>query len=558
MALRDEATSSIFNAESTRRVWCQSPLAHYTLETQRYVQPARCIPLCRPGRDIIVLPGNHEPTKQAWELYRDVLGLSDDDVVWTSGSKYNMDDDMDALTLHELKRRIRSKTDELADDHWLLVPYAPQPNFFRWARPLLIELGDSASWFGETTDWLAKYGDKGLLHRHMDSLDTPSVIETIDNTICVPRGFVCETTEHLLAARELLGDTEVIIKPLSGATGVGIELCPTRDRLENYTFSMGAVNLEEMLELDLDPSGEAISPAIHYIGNEFVGDYMLDQIMSGCEYTGWQRTTVNKEFAQEATRSMRTFLQVAQPTGAGGCDFLSAGGMPFLTDMNTGRFNGAHAPRQFFEMYAPPGSEFYCSKKVMAANINMSQCWELLKQTGLAFVPGQSTMGVFPILFLHGLKVQMLVIGETVAVIQDLWIRAQLVLDVDSELLCAADTRDHAGALADCSEICAICLCPPEQPVELGCAHAFCGRCLMTAHESNHNRCPVCRHEHMLDPIALRDNMQAYRAAYSNWRKGGTKGAHGEPDIISKVPLDVDNLGPDLEQLISGEAKKKV
>jgi hypothetical protein len=111
--------------------------------------------------------------------------------------------------------------------------------------------------------------------------------------------------------------------------------------------------------------------------------------------------------------------------------------------------------------------------------------------------------------------------------------------------------------LADCPEICAICLSPPEQPVELGCAHAFCGRCLLTAHESSHNRCPVCRHEHMLDPIALRDKMKAYRAAYSNWRKGGTKGAHGEPDIIGKVAVDVLKLGPDLEQLISGDDAKK-
>ena len=170
----------------------------------------------------------------------------------------------------------------------------------------------------------------------------------IDPTISVPRGYVCETTEHLLAARELLNDTECCIKPLAGATGVGIVLCPTNDFLESYDFPLGAVNLEELLELDTDGNGEAVSPAVHYLGGQTVGEYMLDQIMSGCEYTGWQRTVVSPAFVDEASRAMSSFLRVAQPQGAGGVDFLSAGGKPFLTDVNSGRFNGAHRKRLLF------------------------------------------------------------------------------------------------------------------------------------------------------------------------------------------------------------------
>lgn len=275
--------------DSARRVWCQSPLPHYTLETQRYVQPARCIPLVRPGRDLIVLPGNHQPTRQMWEFNKTILGLDDAQAIWTGGARYNMDQDMCALTLSELKRRITAQTRDCKDCRWLLVPYAPQPEFVRWAAPLIIELqggGIQVTVFGETPEWLHKYGDKGLLHRHMDRLDEPSAIEKIDPDIVVPRGYVCETVEHLLAARELLGDTECCIKPLAGATGVGIVLQPTLEFLQSYEFPLGPVNVEEFLKLDVDEEGEAISPAVHYLGSEMVGDYMLDQIMDGCAYTG--------------------------------------------------------------------------------------------------------------------------------------------------------------------------------------------------------------------------------------------------------------------------------
>lgn len=32
---------------------------------------------------------------------------------------------------------------------------------------------------------------------------------------------------------------------------------------------------------------------------------------------------------------------------------LAVGGKPVLTDVNTGRFNGAHSPKLFMELYAP-------------------------------------------------------------------------------------------------------------------------------------------------------------------------------------------------------------
>ena len=543
--------------ENSRRVWCQSPLPHYTLSHQRYVQPARCIPLLRPGVDLIVLPGGHEPTLKMWEFNRDVLGLKEEQVVWTQGKLYNMDKDMDALTVVELKRRLLKQSEE--NDHWLLVPYAPNPEFDRWAQPFIESLtksGASVSVFGESEDWLRKYGDKGLLHRHMDALDEPSEIEKIDSTIVVPRGYVCETTEHLLAARELLSDTECCIKPLAGATGVGIVLCPTNDFLREYDFPLGAVNLEEFLELDTDSNGEAVSPAVHYLGSETIGGYMLDQIMSGCEYVGWQRTVVSKDFVNEAYRSIRSFLEASKPQGAGGVDFLSVDGKPYLTDINTGRFNGAHASRLFFEMHAPHDYEFYCSKKTLRPHIDLSTAWRMLQDAGLAFIPGKTTEGVFPVLCLYGVKTQFLVVGKDREAVNRLLCQSNIILDSDHHVLDrvrGAQATAHAGTpMANTTEICGICLSAPEAPIELGCSHMFCGRCLLTAHQQHHQRCPICRHEHVLDPIALRDKMNAYRAGYSNWRKGQAKGAHGEPEIIHRVAVDYKPSGTTV-QTVDGE-----
>ncbi len=424
-----------------RRVWCQSPKPEYELDTQRYGMPARCIPLMRPELDVIVLPGSHPPTLEAWYFYKAVLGLHDEQVIWTPGSQFNMDDDMDAETVDGLARRMEMLSVAKPDmaRKWLLLPYCPTPNFMRWAKdlmahPLLVgEKPIAVTYFGETSEWLEKFGNKGMLHRKVSDLDVPSIIETIDATIPVPRGYVCETIEELLKARELMEDlSDVCIKPLSGATGVGIVLKPSLEDLKSYDFAMGPVNLEEYLDLEVDDRGEAISPVLHYMGNKFCGDYMLDQIMDGCAYIGWQRTAVSQEFQDEADRAMRKFIEYAQPTGAGGVDFLSVNGKPLLTDINTGRFNGAHPSKLFHEAHAPDGSEFYCWKlsadeMAKISGVGMHDLWEKLCEAGLAFMPSTASFageadsakhgeavctGVFPMVGLRGLRYQFLAIGQ--------------------------------------------------------------------------------------------------------------------------------------------------
>jgi hypothetical protein len=103
---------------------------------------------------------------------------------------------------------------------------------------------------------LERFGNKGILHRWMRSLDVPSVIETIDPSILVPRGYVCTSRLELVEARRLLWDVDVCIKPLNGASGVGIVLYASDEQVETYDFPHGHVNLEECLALDVDEHGE--------------------------------------------------------------------------------------------------------------------------------------------------------------------------------------------------------------------------------------------------------------------------------------------------------------
>ena len=432
--------------ESTRRVWCQSPKPEYTNAVARYAMPARFIPLVRPNVDLIVLPGNHAPTAAAWSFYKEVLGLQDSQAVWTSGGLYNMDDDMCSKTVEMLEMKMVEATEA----RWLLIPYCTTPNFLRWASPLVSKFDGRVSTFGETPDWMAKFGNKGLLHRKMKSLDTPCMIEQIDATIAVPSGYVCETVEELLAARELMAGIEhVCIKPLGGAMGSGIVLKPSLQDLREYDFCNGPVNLEEFLDLDVDERGEALSPVLHYMGNQLVGNFVLDQIMVGCTYTGWSRTAASDDFQREATRAMTSFLAHSSPSGAGGVDFLSVGGKPLLTDINTGRFNGAHPCKLFYQAHANPGDGFYAWKcteaemgAISGAGLTMRDIWARMVEEGLAFAPSSDVkVGVFPTFALDGISFQFLAIASTAADSASLVERTKALISS----MCCGDTDEPKG-----------------------------------------------------------------------------------------------------------------
>ena len=146
--------------------------------------------------------------------------------------------------------------------------------------------------------------------------------------------------------------------------------------------------------------------------------------MAGTCYVGWHRTTVDEVFSDEAARCIRTFIDATNPVGPGGVDFLSFQGSPVLTDINTGRFNGAHASRLFHAVFAPPGSEYACFKMDQSTgmppeSLTVSHVWDMLRAAGLAFTPGAAgttgTQGVFPVSFTRGLRFQFVVVAKDFA-----------------------------------------------------------------------------------------------------------------------------------------------
>ncbi|EKX41719.1 hypothetical protein GUITHDRAFT_74499 [Guillardia theta CCMP2712] len=395
---------SVALSENRRQLWIQSPRPEYKLVTQRYNLPNRCIGLLRPGVDVIVLPGGHEPTREFWSFMKDVLDLGEDQVIFSSGDSYCLDDDINETILSRLRSIIQS-----SGNSWTLVPYMVTSNFQRWA----CQLADlDVSVFGEDLEWVQKFGSKGILHRHVRSLDTPSIIEEIDPNIRVARGYGCSTVDDLVEAYKLLDCKEVVIKPVFGAAGEGIIFCSELEQLKMYDFPMGDVCLEEFLDLDKAPDGLVLSPAMHYNEGVLIGKGLVDQIMVGTSYMGWRKSGATKVFQKTANRYMQNVIQATKPRGPGGVDFLSVNGLPVLSDINTGRFNGAHFPKLFQARYAPDSS-FYCWKTAPALDFDVYAFWSRLVSNGIAFIPGKSTRGIFPLLFLRGLSGLYVAFGDT-------------------------------------------------------------------------------------------------------------------------------------------------
>lgn len=76
-------------SESKRRIWVHAPRPEYQRQTQRYNLPVRILSLVRKKKDIIILQGNHEPTREYWDFCKEVLELDDDQAIFTEGEIFN-------------------------------------------------------------------------------------------------------------------------------------------------------------------------------------------------------------------------------------------------------------------------------------------------------------------------------------------------------------------------------------------------------------------------------------------------------------------------------------
>mmetsp|Transcript_8522 Transcript_8522/g.21293 ORF Transcript_8522/g.21293 Transcript_8522/m.21293 type:complete len:497 (+) Transcript_8522:214-1704(+) len=416
--------------ERRRRIWVHGPRPEYKKYGQRYNLPARVCSFLRPGLDVVILPGAHDLTREFWAFASAELGLEAWQAVFTEGGRYNLDDDVsnnDAL-VEALSSLVAGS------GAWTLVPYCPTDNFNRWASTLM-QVNADVRVYGESLEWVEKYGHKGCLHRHVRNLDVPSVVEQVcGSNVVVAKGYTCSTIEHLLEAYRLLECERVVIKPVFGAAGEGILFLKTEQELREYTFPMGDVCLEEHLDLDLAVDGICLSPALHYNEMNLLGNECVDQIMNGVSYLGWRKSEVPESFQAKAREGLLAFMRATCPRGPGGVDFLSVKGQPILSDLNTGRFNGAHTPKMFREMYAP-GASFYCWKGRTPENLTVHEFWKLLEEEGLAFHPNKSTEGVWPLLYLRGRSFMFVALSKEYEDCASMRTRTDAILERASEQL---------------------------------------------------------------------------------------------------------------------------
>ena len=86
------------------------------------------------------------------------------------------------------------------------------------------------------------------------------------------------------------------------------------------------------------------------------------------------------------------------------------------------------------------------------------------------------------------------------------------------------------------SATCPICYKGNDPLLKLACKHFICTPCGSKATSYGLNTCPQCRAPALLDVDQMMEAFEAHRDGYASWRKGGTRGARGEPADIRLPP----------------------
>ena len=201
----------------------------------------------------------------------------------------------------------------------------------------------------------------------------------------------------------------MMIKPVHGSTGEGIQTLRSAADILSYEFPMGDVLLEEKMNIDRDGQGNEIAPSVQYIGNE-LHEGVTDQIIRGVAFSGNTLPSQTSAHFQKEMRAMaKRVLAWLKPKGPGGLDFFSVNGKPYLVDPNIGRFTGAHPARFFQELYAP-GTNFMTWKT--KTTIPLPALWQKLENSGICFKPG-SVQGVYPLCYLPGMWSMLIAFGDS-------------------------------------------------------------------------------------------------------------------------------------------------
>lgn len=376
--------------------------------------PARVLPLVNRESDRIILPSGNAELKEFFLFCKKLLGLRDEQAIWTSGKSYLLDDDIRKELMPILKRTVNKKL--------RIVPYSVTAPFLSWA------LGLSCEIVGDEESWTRKYSDKSIIHPRPKTRGREILLENITG-VRVAKGYSCCNKTELLLAGNLLTEAGIkkgfIIKPAVGTTGEGIVFINSTKELEKYHFSMGKVIIEERLIVDKDKNGRVIAPSAQFLGANLYEEIM-DQEIRDTAFEGNVCPSKAPQSLQEEIFSMsKIVLDWMKPKGPGGFDFLSVNNEAYFTDPNTGRFTGAHPSRIFRDLYAP--GKMFKSWKINPTS-DIWSFWKKVENRGVAFYPGHSKVGIFPLCYLKNIWGMIIVIGENHQILDKLQKQAQKCL----------------------------------------------------------------------------------------------------------------------------------
>lgn len=339
--------------------------------------PMRWLPVARPA-DTFVLPDVWPLREFAPFVEETLLGGCPLQIIWVSASHYLLDR---AIASNPA---VIGRLQELAQERAVFVPYTAATSEFRdW----FARLGD-AGVCGELPEWGDRFATKEILHPWADEPDGQSLAQLW--RLPAPGGYNAKHTQELLEAWCLLqrgGVTRVGIKPLRGAFGDGIIPLTGLDpeevatALRRYPFSHGPVALEEWLEIDSDPLGE-ISWSTHYIGPRLFAPPTRQLVQNGVSVGN-----ITPGFEEALSNQLNGYTQrligETTPQGVGGFNGPVVNGIPYLTDVNTGRLTGVCSSLAFREQFCPEAITL--NRKLGSPRMDVWTAWALLQQAGIAF-----------------------------------------------------------------------------------------------------------------------------------------------------------------------------
>ena len=367
-------------------------------------------PVCvlRPGLDVVCAPRSPD-TETFWAWAAEHYGLESWQVLWYP-----------IAPLERLHVQVLSTARSIAalqNREILLVPYMPTVPSHRWLSFSLLAKG-MAVLGGPADAALAKdclhpvpeNGASSVLEGHLRHPVTKALTD-----IRVPRGFRCETRQHLRDAYAALSKAglKVAVKPSGGSHGAGVLFDVSEKQIQGLDLAAGVICLEEVLQRDRQPDGPFVLPMIHFVGCNMFGDNVQQVVKDDKEYCGTMHPTDYPEPLLDRLRALAcTLAGVFQFQGLWGVDLVLQDGEPFLVDLNV-RLCASHVPRIFVSMHAPGQPWKYWQQKLSPELLDPTTLSMHLQRLQLQFTPkaGRGLVSLGRLLEREPDLVQLLAIG---------------------------------------------------------------------------------------------------------------------------------------------------